>query len=342
MHPVIAIVGRPNVGKSRIFNRLVGKTQALVDDTSGVTRDRHYGYCEWAGQTFVVVDTGGLIHGSEDPLNRKVWAQAFAAIVEADAVVCVLDGQTGITPADQALVKDFHKLNKPKFFVVNKIDRPSHEKNLSEFSRFGMETLFPVSAEHGYKISDLLEALGKTFAHFSPAPKVKPDALRLAIVGRPNVGKSTLLNRLAGEERSIVHEEAGTTRDSIDVWIEKGRRSFVFIDTAGLKRKRTTRTRLEKFTVIRTLKAMESSATVLFVMDACEAATHQERHLLHAIREAGKGLLILVNKWDLAQADPKAYIAVLRKRLGSLQNAAILCISARTGWNCQKIWAWLL
>lgn len=340
-HPIIAIVGRPNVGKSRLFNRLIGKFTALVDATHGVTRDRHYGYCEWSGKTFVVVDTGGLIPGSEDPLNQKVWAQAFLAIQEADAIVCILDGQEGVTPADQALVKTLRKTEQPKFFAVNKIDTATQEKNLADFNRLGVQPLYPVSAEHGYKVSDLLEALHKTLSRDSLASRPNTDATRLAIVGRPNVGKSTLLNHLAGQERVIVHETAGTTRDAIDVLIEKDGKQFVFVDTAGIKRKRSTRTRLEKFTVIRTLKTIEAAQFILFLLDAREPLTHQERHLIHTIGEAKKGLILLVNKWDLIKTDRDRYIAALRPRLGSLQNVPILCIAAQTGLNCQQIWKYL-
>lgn len=337
-HPVIAIVGRPNVGKSRLFNRLIGKFTALVDDTSGVTRDRHYGYCEWAGETFVVVDTGGLIPGSEDPLNKKVWNQAFVAIGEADAIVCVFDAQAGITPVDEALAAELREIQKPKFFAVNKIDAAPQEKNLADFARLGVQPLYPVSAEHGYRVSDLLEALRQTLAATPAEPCSTTRALRLAVVGRPNVGKSTLLNLLAGEERVIAHEEPGTTRDAIDVAIEREGKQFVIVDTAGLKRKRATRTRLEKFAVIRTLKAIESAQAVLFMLDAREPLTHQERHLLHAIKEGGKELILLVNKWDLIKADREKYVAGLRARLGSLQNVEILCISAVTGRNCREIW----
>lgn len=337
--PIVAIVGRPNVGKSRLFNRLTGRTRAIVDDTAGVTRDRHYAHAEWRGVPFVVVDTGGLIPGAEEPLHKKVWGQAFLAIQEADCLICLLDGREGLTPVDETLIQELRMIDKPCFYTVNKIDTASQEKMLADFTRLGVEPLIPISAEHGRCVSDLLEALYQKLPHSQKMGA--SDALRLSIVGRPNVGKSTLINRLAREERVIVHEEAGTTRDAIDVTVEKEGRQYIFVDTAGIKRKRATKTRLEKFSVIYSLKAIDRSQFVLLLLDATEGLTHQDLHLAHYVWEAGKGLLILVNKADLIKSKIKEYREALLSQLGALQNVPLLAISAKTGLNLDLIWRWI-
>lgn len=339
-HPVVAIIGRPNVGKSRLFNRLTGKYRALVDDQPGVTRDRHYGLVEWRGTHFIAIDTGGLIPGAEEPLNKKVWAQAFEAIREADFLVCVFSAHEGLNPADAALVKELRKAAKPIFFVVNKIDEASHEAELAEFHRIGAEPLIGVSAEHGRGISDLLEAIYTRITQELPSPQSPPleGVDRIAIIGRPNVGKSTLINRMLGEERVVVHDEAGTTRDAIDIVIERGGRRFVVVDTAGIKKKSATKTRLEKFSVIQSLRVLSDSQCVCLLLDATQGVTHQDLQLAHTIWEERKGLLILVNKWDLMRAERRKYIEDLRPQLRELHEVPILCLSAKTGRHCEEIW----
>lgn len=342
--PIIAIVGRPNVGKSRLFNRLAGKFKALVDDTSGVTRDRHYSQADWRGKSFIIVDTGGLIPGSEDPLNKKVWHQAFLAIGEADVIVCVLDGQQGVTPVDEILVEELRRMAKPCLYAVNKVDVTSQEKMVFDFSGLGVDPLIPVSAEHGRGVSDLLEAIHPYLEKLqSPKPEIEREAFcRLAIAGRPNVGKSTLINHLAREERVIVHEEAGTTRDPIDVILEKGGRPYLFVDTAGIKKKSATKGRLEKFSVVTTLKAIDRAEIVLLLCDATQGVTHQDLSLAYYVWNEGKGLLLLLNKWDLMKsAPPEKYLDDVRWRLGELQSLPILPLSAKTGKGCQAIWEWI-
>lgn len=339
--PIIAIVGLPNVGKSRLFNRLTGKFSAIVDDQPGVTRDRHYALADWRGRSFMVVDTGGLIPGAEEPLNKKVWAQAFLAIKEADLVICLLDGNEGVTNGDEALVRQLRRLDKPVFFAVNKIDVASHEFNTFEWNRLGLSTLYPVSAEHGRGVSDLLEALYLQLPQAPAASQEEPEpskAIHLSILGRPNVGKSTLLNHLVGEERSIVDAEPGTTRDAINISVERNGKKYIFVDTAGIKRKKATQGRLEKFSVMTSLKAMMQSEIVLFLLDATEGVTHHDLHLLHQIWDDKKGLLLVVNKWDLMKTTPAAYVADLRPQLRMLQRIPLVCISAKTGKNCESIW----
>lgn len=337
---IVAIVGRPNVGKSRLFNRLTGKYQALVDDQPGVTRDRHYGVADWRGKSFWVVDTGGLIPGAEEPLSKKVWEQAFLAIQEADLIICLFDGIAGVTPLDQALVQELRRVGKPVHYVVNKIDNAGQEKYLHEFSRLGCHPLFGVSSEHGRGISDLLEALYEKMPGqgLSGDEKVSDTSFRLSIVGRPNVGKSTLFNHLAGAERVIVHEEAGTTRDAINVSVHRNDKDYLFVDTAGFKRKKQTKTRLDKFSVMTALRAIEQSQCVLYLLDATEGLTHNDAHLLNLIWQNQKGLLILVNKWDLMKASAKKYEEELRPQLRELHSSPILCISAAEGKSCGRIW----
>ncbi|MDO8527251.1 MAG: ribosome biogenesis GTPase Der [Deltaproteobacteria bacterium] len=341
--PIVAIIGRPNVGKSRLFNRLTGKFTALVDDQVGVTRDRHYALADWRGRSFLVIDTGGLIPGAEEPLNKKVWQQAFLAIQEADFIICLLDAQSGLTPADAALIQELRRINKPIFFAVNKIDVSAHETDLGEFAKLGITPLIGVSAEHGRGISDLLEAL---YEKLPPLEKqeeeVSDEEIRLAIIGRPNVGKSTLINQLIGEERLVAHDEAGTTRDAIDVSVFKEGKNFILVDTAGVKRKSATKTRVEKFSVMQSLKAIDQAQMVCLMLDATQGVTHQDLQLAHLIWEARKGLLILVNKWDLMKTSPKKYIEDLRPQLRELQSVPVLCISSKTGQNCGELWKTVL
>lgn len=336
--PIVAIIGRPNVGKSRLFNRLTGKYQALVDDQPGVTRDRHYSPADWAGHHFLLVDTGGLIPGAEEPLNKKVWGQAFQAIQEADLLLCLFDGAEGVTPMDTALVAELRRAGKKVFYVVNKIDTGTHEKNLHEFSRLGCEPLWGVSAEHGRQIGDLLDAIIQALPQTKTLEPSQEEGARLSILGRPNVGKSTLLNWLAGRERVVVHEEPGTTRDSIDLLIERGGRKYIFVDTAGIKRKKQTQTRLDKFSVMTALRTMEKSQIVLYMLDSLEGLSHHDLHLLHLIWEEKRGLIVLVNKWDQMKIGPQNYVRDLKPQLKELQNIPILCISAKNGSNCEKIW----
>ena len=339
MHiPIVAIVGRPNVGKSRLFNRLVGGSEALVDDQPGVTRDRHYGHADWRGKNFWVVDTGGLIPGAENPLDQKVWEQAFVAIQEADILICVFDGQTGVTPVDRQLVQELRKQKKPVLYAVNKIDVAPHENRPYEFSELGIDPLLSVSAEHGRGISDLLEAvfplLAETIPEESPDEK---DVIKVAIIGRPNVGKSTLINRLIGQERVVVNELAGTTRDSIDVECLHAGRRYRFVDTAGVKKKDVTHSRLEKFSAMKTIKAVERSYVVCLLLDAFEGLTRQDMHLAQFAWESGKGLILLANKWDLVSVEWKEYRERLEQGLGSMAIVPKLNIAAKEGLHCDKL-----
>jgi len=336
MKPIVAIVGRANVGKSRLFNRLVGQRRAIVADEPGITRDRHYADAEWCGREFIAVDTGGLELAPAADLEKAISEQSISAIEGADAVVCVFDGQREPTPDDHDVIEMLRKVKKPVIFAVNKVDVEAHEARLADYYGAGIPKLFPVSAEHGRGVDDLLdEVMGNIPA--SAAGDEVEEGNPVAVVGRPNVGKSTLVNRLAGEERVVVHERAGTTRDAIDVEIEFDGRVHTFIDTAGVKRRWGVAERLEKFTAMRSLRTIDRAHLVLQLIDGREGITKQDLHLTGFVLEEGKGLILLVNKWDLVDRDWPQYREELRAGLGQLGDVPLLPVSAKTGFGCLKI-----
>lgn len=336
MRAIVAIVGRANVGKSRLFNRIVGQRRAIVADKPGVTRDRHYADAEWCGREFIVVDTGGLELDPNADLEQAISDQSISAIEQADAVICIFDGQREPTPDDFDVIEMLRKVRKPVVFAVNKVDEAIHEGMLSTYYETGLTELYPVSAEHGRGVDDLLDALIK---HVPDTTAALEEEKRnpIAVVGRPNVGKSTLINRLAGEERVVVHERAGTTRDAIDVEIEFDGRVHTFIDTAGVKRRWGVSERLEKFTAMRSLRTIDRSHVVLQLVDGREGVTKQDMHLTGFVMEEGKGLVLLINKWDLVERDWQDYREGLKVQLGQLGDVPILPISAKTGYGCLKI-----
>jgi GTP-binding protein len=336
MKPIVAIVGRANVGKSRLFNRIVGQRRAIVADEPGVTRDRHYADADWRGREFIVVDTGGLELDPNADLEGAISSQSLSAIEEADAVICIFDGQRDPTPDDFDVIEMLRKAKKPVIFAVNKIDVEGHESMLATYYEAGVGDLMAVSAEHGRGVDDLLEELIKHI----PEAAAQEDAERknpIAVVGRPNVGKSTLVNRLVGEERVVVHEKAGTTRDAIDVEIEYDGRTHTFIDTAGVKRRWGIAERLEKFTAMRSLRTIDRSHVVLQLIDGREGITKQDLHLTGFVLEEGKGLVLLVNKWDLVERDWEEYREDLKHALGQMGDIPILPVSAKTGHGCLRI-----
>jgi len=336
MKPIVAIVGRANVGKSRLFNRLIGYRKALVDDTAGVTRDRHYANADWLGHEFIVVDTGGIDLDPTADIERKVTQQSLAAISEADVVICIFDGQVEPMPHDQELTRKLKKIGKPLIFALNKIDLAMHESGINEYQRMGVKPLVAVSAEHGRGVDELLDYV---IAHFPKQVKesAKISAPRIAVVGRPNVGKSTLINRLAGSERVVVHEMPGTTRDAIDVEIEFGDKNYIFIDTAGVRKHFRVSEFIEKFSAMRSLRTIDRSDIVCQLIDANDGLTHQDLNLAGFVNEQGKGMILLVNKWDMIKKTWQDYELELRSRLRELQGIKIFCISAKTGYHCLKI-----
>ncbi len=304
MANVVAIVGRPNVGKSTFFNRLIEQRQAIMDDMPGVTRDRHYGYAEWTGKFFTVIDTGGYVTGSDDKFESQIRKQVELALEECTAVIFMLDCQDGLTGYDKEFAKVIRRSKKPVFLAANKADTPSKSMLASEFYELGMGEVFPISAENGGGTGELLDELVKVF----PSEGVEdPDAgiPRIAILGRPNVGKSSFLNVLIGKERSIVTDEAGTTRDAIHTRYKMFGNDFILIDTAGIRKKSKVTNDVEFYSVLRSLRALEECDVCIFVVDATRGLESQDINLISLAQKQSKGMVIMVNKWDLVEKDGK-------------------------------------
>lgn len=345
--PTIAIIGRPNVGKSSLFNRVIGRRHALVDDQPGVTRDRLYGKGEWGGCPFLMIDTGG-VEASPSLLGKAVLAQTKQAISEADCLWVVMDGRAGPTAIDGDVFHLARKSGKPAFYILNKMDTDSvAEMSLPEFHEAGLNTMYPVSSEHGRGVDALLDAtmgaLGITYT--SEVPEEDADVLegiRVAILGRPNVGKSTLTNALLGADRVVVHDLAGTTRDTVDVAVDSQGEKFVFVDTPGIKRKSKTETKLDKFSAMKALKAADRADVVLLVMDGTEGVTHQDLQLAKLVFKKHKPILLVVNKWD-AIADKKLtekrYNDYLEEQFSEMRDFPTHHIAAKTGEGVSGIWA---
>ena len=297
VRPVITIVGRPNVGKSTLFNRLVGRRQALVRDVPGVTRDRLYGLVQFAGWQATVVDTGGFDLTSDHDLVQAVGRHVRAAIEESDVVLFVVDGRTGVTPMEHEIARILRKSQRPVVVVANKVEGPAQEALLGEVYELGFPRVSAVSAEHGRGVAELLESLREA----APAPSGAPEgeALRVAVVGRPNVGKSSLVNALLGSERVLVHEAPGTTRDAVDTPFSYRGRAYVLIDTAGIRRKGKVKVALEKLAVVMALRSLERAQVAILLLDASEGMTAQDSHIAGYAHDAGCATVVTVNKWDL-------------------------------------------
>ncbi len=338
MKPIVAIVGRPNVGKSTLFNRITRRRDAIVDNRAGVTRDRHFGDAQWDERDFILVDTGGFISGDDDQFAAPIRFQVEQAVAEADAVLLVLDGKGGISPFDRDLIDWLRTLKRPVFYTVNKIDGAEQEDRLYEFYELGIETLFPLSAEHGYGVSDLLDALIRALPAHEPAEDL--GHIRIAIVGRPNVGKSSLINRLVGQQRLVVSDVPGTTRDAIDTVCEWNGRSYLLIDTAGIRRKAKVDLKLEKFSIIKALKCLERCDIALVVLDAGQGITEQDVKVAGYANERGCGTIFVANKWDLVDAadiTPRKFEENLRYSAKFLHHAPLLTLSALTGKRIAKL-----
>jgi GTP-binding protein len=305
MANIVAIVGRPNVGKSTLFNRLIEKRQAIMDDMPGVTRDRHYGYAEWCGKFFTVIDTGGYVTGSEDKFESEIRKQVKLAIDEASAVIFMVDIRDGLTGFDKEFANVLRISKKPVFIAANKTDTPDKSIMSNEFYGLGLDAeIFPVSAENGSGTGELLDAVIQVFPSEG---QEDPDAgiPRIAIVGRPNVGKSSFLNSLLGTERSIVTDEAGTTRDAIHSYYKMFGKNFILIDTAGVRKKGKVKDDVEFYSVLRSLRALEESDVCIIVIDAERGVESQDVNLISLAQRQGKGMVIMVNKWDLVEKDSK-------------------------------------
>jgi GTP-binding protein len=339
MNPVVAIIGRPNVGKSTFFNRLIGRRDALVDNMPGVTRDRHYGEVLWEDCVFSLVDTGGFISGDDDPFSGHIRGQVEQAVEEADVVVLLLDGKYGLSPYDQDLIQRLRRLDKPVFYVVNKIDGLEHEEKLFEFYRLGLDRLFSLSAEHGYGVPDFLDALVAELPG-SGRQAQRADEIRIALVGRPNVGKSSLINRLLGEERLVVSEVAGTTRDAIDTLCQRQDRIYRLIDTAGIRRKSKVDLRVEKLSIIKSLSSMERCDVALIVLDAGQGVTEQDIKVAGYAHERNCGVIFVANKWDLVDKRTTTIRKFEQQLLDSakfLHHVPVLTVSAITGLRMNRL-----
>jgi GTPase len=374
--PLVAIVGRPNVGKSTLFNHLTGSRRAIVGDEPGITRDRLYGEVEWRGHEFRVVDTGGIVPDDKDFIPAEIFRQAKVAFEEAVAIVMVVDARTEIAGPDRELARLLARTGKPLFLAVNKMDSDKQDSLLGEFHSLGMRDIFPVSSEHGRGIDDLLDAVLKVIPNVKTATtggtevtgegtgetaeetNEEPHEIRVAIIGHPNVGKSTLLNQLTGTDRAIVSPIAGTTRDSIDEVIQYNGRKIRFVDTAGIRRKGKTHLMAEKLSVVMARKNIEDADIVLFMVDATEGASGLDANIAGYAHESGRSVIILVNKWDLVASGEKRAVSQsktariqdakrpqdralyeerLRYGLKFLAYAPVIFLSAHTGKGTEKI-----
>lgn len=340
--PIIALIGRPNVGKSTMFNRITKSRKALVDPTPGVTRDRHYERVEWEGRPFILVDTGGIDDNPEDLLVNHIRQQAMAAIEEADIVLFLMDGKEGVTPADYEVVNLLRRVEKPIFYVVNKVDSPEQELNvISPFYELGVDTLWPASAEHSYGFRDLMDGLSEIIDSSEDDDGEMPEGtIKVAFFGRPNVGKSSMINRILGEERMVVSDISGTTRDSVDTLLTHGKYSYLLIDTAGIRRKGKTKDKLEKFSILKSLAALERCDVAVVLIDADEGITEQDSKVIGYALDHGRGLIILVNKWDLVKNDKKRQeqlMAEIGRQLPFVGFAPLLNVSALTGYGIKRL-----
>ncbi len=340
MRPLVAIVGRPNVGKSMLFNKLVGQRLSIVEDTPGVTRDRLYAEAEWNGRTFDVVDTGGIEPGTDNEILAFMRQQAEIAIQNATVIVFLCDIKTGLTASDQEVANMLLRSRKPVVLAVNKMDQVgTTNPDIYEFYNLGLGDPIPVSAVHGHGTGDLLDAC---FAYFPPEDggEEDEDVVKVAVIGKPNVGKSSLVNRILGEERVIVSNVAGTTRDAVDSYFENAKGKYLFIDTAGMRKKSKVDDRIEKFSVLRATMAIERSDVCLILIDANEGVTEQDTKVAGLAHEAGKACIIVVNKWDAVEKDDKTMDRMrqdVRRDLAYMTYAPILFISALTGQRVERL-----
>jgi GTP-binding protein len=336
--PIVAIVGRPNVGKSTLFNRLAGERLAITDEVPGTTRDRLYTEAEWGGLSFILVDTGGLDLVAENDLVAQVQAQAQMAIAEADVILFLVDVKDGLTTGDEEVAQVLHRSAKPVLLVVNKADNRPLREAAVEFYALGLGELYSISALHGTGTGDLLDQVVGAFPVEEEEEEL--EAVKIAIVGRPNVGKSSLLNRILGQERAIVHEAPGTTRDAIDTPMEWEGQPVVLIDTAGIRRKGRIQRGVEKYSVLRALKAINRADVVLLLLDAVDGVTAQDAHIAGYILEEAKSVVVVVNKWDLVEKDAgtmRAFEQHVRTTLRFLDYVPVLFVSALTGQEVDQV-----
>ena len=340
--PVIAIVGRPNVGKSTLFNRLARKRKAIVEDQPGVTRDRIYAETSWNDHAFILIDTGGFEPTAKDGMAQQIREQAVVAIQEAEVILFLMDGKEGLTPTDIEAAAYLRKISKPVFYAVNKIDGERHEDEVIDFFRLGVEPLFSISAQHGRGVGDLMDEVTKALPPPVPEETRTEEEIRVALVGRPNVGKSSLLNKLIGRPRVMVDSRPGTTRDAIDTPLSWDGKKYVFIDTAGLRRRSRITERLEKYSAVRALKSLERCDVALVLIDGYEGLTEQDARIIEFAVECGRAVLLIVNKWDLVQKDSRTidgYKKRIYREIKTFDYIPVFFISALTGQRVRRIFA---
>lgn len=337
--PIVAFVGRPNVGKSTLFNRIAGKRISIVEDTPGVTRDRVYAEGDWLNYNFTMIDTGGIEPESSDIIVAQMRRQAQIAIETSDVIVFIVDGKEGLTGADHEVAQMLRKSKKPIVLVVNKVDSLKEEDNAYEFYNLGIGEPITISASQGLGLGDMLDRVVENFKSI-PEDDEDDENIKIAMVGKPNVGKSSLINKLLGEDRAIVSNIPGTTRDAIDSYLETEYGKFTLIDTAGLRRKSKVKEEIERYSVIRTLAAIERSDVCILMVDAEEGVTEQDEKIIGYAHELNKAIMVIVNKWDLIEKDDKTldkYKKDIQIKLNFIGYAPYLFISAKTGQRVQKV-----
>lgn len=340
--PIVAIVGRPNVGKSTLVNRIAQKKEAIVHESRGVTRDRSYHEADWCGREFTLVDTGGIETGrSDDAFAGRIREQAEAACQEADVIIFVVDATTGVTEEDETVARILRRAGKPVFLVANKLDNPADDKTMWDFYALGLGEPRPISAVHGHGTGDLLDEVVAALPEPAEEPEYPEDALRVAIIGRPNVGKSSITNRFAGKNRSIVSDVAGTTRDALDVIVERGDKRYRLVDTAGMRKRNLVHEDVEYYSLVRGLRAIDEAEVCLLVVDASEGVTEQDQKIAGLAIERGCALIILLNKWDLVTDDHarEEVMQSVARRMTFAPWAPVIRVSALTGRSLEKVWA---
>jgi len=337
--PIVAIVGRPNVGKSTLFNRLSRSGTALVDDRPGITRDRLYASIRWEGASLILVDTGGFEDLGQDPLQREVRAQVEKAVWESDRIIFMVDGRQGLVPGDEEMADLLRKSQKKVFIAVNKVDGPEHDHLTHDFHALGVGAPYPVSAAHGYGVRPFMEALIKDLGP-SESEREDPNQIRVAVLGRPNAGKSSLINRILREERLVVSEVPGTTRDAVDALFRYEGREYLFIDTAGIRRKARVSEKIDRFSMIKAIRSLDRCHVALILIDADEGVSDQDARICGYAFEKGRGLVLTVNKWDLIKKDPKKREVLdqsIKRKLQFVFFAPRMYVSALTGERVMKV-----
>ena len=342
MKPLIAVIGRPNVGKSTLFNRLIRQGKAIVIDEPGATRDRNYSDGKWRDSAFTLIDTGGFEPASMGGILTQMREQTMLAIEEAEAIIFMMDARDGLTPTDRDIATILRATQKKVFYVVNKIDGPRHEALITEFYRLGIEPLYPISAQHGIGVDELMNDVILSIPQVADSSQTDQDIIRIAVVGRPNVGKSSLVNKILGFERSIANPVPGTTRDAIDTLLIKNNRKFLLIDTAGIRRKSRISLTLEKYSIVQAIKAIERADIALLMIDAVEGISDQDMKIAGLSLDRGTACILVVNKWDIIKKDNdsfNSYTDYIRKQTKFLDFVPIIFVSAYSGQRVEKIFS---